>query len=115
MKSELQYPFEKWKSINIIIKDPTKPEVGPGEGHGDNSVGMWELRGRTWVPKQGFTVFYQEAGLWDLEASISPTPPVGSACSDVLMAVATSRLTQYICPNAAYFFLLLLENKKHIL
>lgn len=56
LKSELQDPFEKWNSINIIIKEPAKQEVGPGEGHGDNSVGVWELGGRTWVPKQGFNV-----------------------------------------------------------
>lgn len=104
MKSKLQYPFEKWNSINIIIKEPTKQEVGPGEGLVDNGVGVWDLEGAPGSLNRVALCVYQEAGLRDLESSISPTPPVGSVCSDVLMAVATSRLTQYICPNAAYFF-----------
>lgn len=73
--------------------------MGPGEGRGDKGIGLWEPGSLNMV-----SLCLPGGGAMGLKSSISPTPPVGSVCSEVLMAVATSRLAQYICPNAAYLF-----------
>ena len=69
--------------------------------------GPTQLRGCTWVPK-GF----QKMGLWDLESS---TPAWSPVCSDVLITIATGRLAQDICPDAASSSLLLPGSQKHML
>lgn len=68
LKSGQQYPFEKWNSINIIIKELTKQEVGRGEKRVEGTVqaasrlGSRQLEGAAGPTLGSSRCVYQEGG-----------------------------------------------------